>query len=461
MLFQAYRTTEHPDDENISNELYGDNKDKNAFYRLKNRLLDEVLKSQLLLHFRDNPAFTASNYFALARLYESRSQFALVVPLLRKAEKLGIEAEDFQVLDGIYAAWVRLSVESVLGINPEKMLEKRRRNFRQLEQLRLLDDALALASYRLQRGQLYDPNPQVLQETMAGIIAAVSSDSDLSKSATFRIKLYEAFSKLLLQQQDYQTLESYLLVTYKDFTAEGILLKAPAETSLQLLTYLANTLNKNGKYELSLAYAERLRQELELKPSELANKYITYYYNVLLNNYSETDLDKALYTLHEMAQQDVIINDALKRVYVFSNQVIVLFHMGDYKRAMQMLLRTTMDDAFQSLNKHLRLQLEIAEPVLRLELDEPDMAVRAIERLRRDYQEILSEHTAEQQMLVAIKRLLDGKAIRSELLNVATSLQNTLQQGNTLKLGQWFEARAQTLPVQTLAKRRTKRSSKI
>jgi len=70
------RNFENFNEEKISTILYN-KEDKNAYYRLKNRLLEDIGKSLLLQHYKDNSTNIIVNYILLSRLFLTKGQFKI------------------------------------------------------------------------------------------------------------------------------------------------------------------------------------------------------------------------------------------------------------------------------------------------------------------------------------------------------------------------------------------------
>ena len=146
------------DEEKIFQRLYGE-KDKNAFYRLRNRLMTDLNKCLLLQHFNEEETLIAINQLALSRFYSARSNTALAAYFLRKAESKSQAIENFELLDLIYGEFIRLSHE-MLDINPETYISKRRENQGKITQLRSIEDVVAVLSYRLKITQTFSRSDQ-------------------------------------------------------------------------------------------------------------------------------------------------------------------------------------------------------------------------------------------------------------------------------------------------------------
>ncbi|MBK8413965.1 MAG: hypothetical protein IPL22_05265 [Bacteroidetes bacterium] len=97
-------------------------------------------------------------------------------------------------------------------------------------------------------------------------------------------------------------MEEYLLRTYKEFTKLELFNKNNHDTKLQMLTYLVNSLFKNDKLKLSLQYTELLHDAMMEFGKSLYDKYLFFYYNSLVINYSKLDKEKAIQVLEDIRE---------------------------------------------------------------------------------------------------------------------------------------------------------------
>lgn len=275
LLFDYIRKTgEGYSEEKIFNKLYG-SKDKNAFYRLKHRLLNDLNKSISIQHFEDDDFIYTCHMLALYKYFADNNKLKEAEYYLKKAEGGAKSLESFELLDIIYGEYIRLSQET-LHINPEGYIEKRKKNQQQIHELRAIDDLLAVVTYRLKTTQNFSPEKNPLLDLLKQTTDDFVLDRDLKKSPTLRFRIYRAVSQVLLQRHDYKPLEQYLLNIYKEFEKEKLFNKNNHDTKLQMLTYLVNTLFKNNKLKQSLQYAERLRSAMEEFHHILYDKYFSF-----------------------------------------------------------------------------------------------------------------------------------------------------------------------------------------
>jgi len=397
--------------------LYPDGK-KNPYYRLKNRLKSDLCKSLMVQHFENEDVTHAINLYNLARYYMTRDLFPLAVHFLRKAEKRAIEVENLELLDLIYSEFIRLSQE-MLSINPETYILKRQENGERTKTIRQVDDILATVKYKLKITQNFSPvdNPVVdmLQET----VRKLADNRELKESPALRLKIYQAVSQILLQRHDYHNLEDYIRTTYAEFEQEGLFSRANHQTKLQMLTYMANALFKTGKSEESLEWADRLKDGMEEFGRLHYDRFLFFYYNSLVINYSKVDMPRAISILQELEHNDQLKGTQFYIVFVYLNLAIFHFDMGEYKESIRRLNQLYHHDRFDDTAGPLKFRIAILEILIRIELGDTDFLEYRMKQVRRDFSDQLkNDENARDRLLLDLIRdiFLKGMAVRGKEL---------------------------------------------
>ncbi|MFT4982402.1 MAG: hypothetical protein ACI9UR_002274 [Bacteroidia bacterium] len=366
-----------------SSKLYPDG-NRNPYYRLKNRLKSELCKSLMVQHFENEDVTQAINLYNLARHYMSRNLFQLAEHFLGKAEKRALGIENLELLDLIYTEFIRLSQE-MLNINPETYIFKRQTNESKLKSIRQIDDVLATVKYKLKITQNFSPvdNPVVdmLQET----VQKLTDSQELKGSSSLRFKVYQAASQILLSQHDFPNLEDYLRTTYSDFEKENLFNKGNHQTKLQMLTYMVNALFKNNKLEESLDWAEKLKQGMDEFDGLHYDRFMFFYYNSLVINYSKIDMPKAIAILLELEDNEKLKKTPFYTVFVYLNLSIFYFDLADYRESIKRLNQLYHHEKFASTADPLRFRIAILELLIRIELDDTDFLEYRMKQIRKDF----------------------------------------------------------------------------
>jgi len=408
-LFDSIRKSgERYDEEAVCARLYPGG-GKNPFYRLKNRLLQELNKSVTIQHFDQDETVSALHALSLARHYFLKNNFETSHYCLRKAESKARAVENYELLDVIYGEFIRLSHEKT-DINPEAWIALRQKNRQAIDSLRAIDDVLAAAAYRLKITQNFAPKENPVVSVLQKTIRDYSRDTDLARSPKLRFKLYHAVSQVLLQRRNYPALEEYLLQTYHDFSREGLFSKSNHDTKLQMLTFLVNALFKNNRLEESLRYAEELRKAMEEYHHLLYDKYFFFYYNSLVINYSKLDIDKALAILEDLRDNEKIMSSAFYKTFVYLNLVLLYFDKHQYRQAVKVLNKLYLLDGYRTTDPAIRFRVAVAELVIRYELKDFDLLEYKIGQVRSDFKAFLRqpENDKEKEFIGILRSIINS-----------------------------------------------------
>jgi tetratricopeptide (TPR) repeat protein len=334
---------------------------------------------------------------------------------LKKAEEQSLKNENYELLDIIYGDYIRLSHE-MTSINPEHYIKLRSKNQEQLKQLRAFDDILAVVSHKMKLTQNFssDENPvlTLLQKT----VKQYSFDKEISKSPKFRFRIYHAVSQILLQKRNYVTLEKYLLDTWLEFSQEKLFNKNNHETKLQILVFIINTLFKNEKSKESLKYTEKLRESMLEYQKLYFDKYLFYYYNSLVINYSRTDRSKAIDILNEMKSIDKIKSVPFYEMFIYLNLAVSFFDKRDYHQSIRHLNRLFTLEGYNSADRSLKFKIAIAELLVRYELKDFDVLETKLRLIKKDFKDFFSRTSNAREVLMVniISRLIVKESLRTE-----------------------------------------------
>lgn len=433
------------DDDTLFRKLYPDG-DKNAYYRLRNRLIEDINRSLHLQHYQDDELLQLLHLYTMVRLFSSKGQHSLAVHFLKKAEQKAIKAEHLELLDLIYGEFIRLSHE-LLIIDPEQYIRLRQENQEALRRLREMDDLLAVVSYRLKITQNFDDKENSLTAILERATSGFSQDTSLLHSARFRIKLYSLVSQMLLQKKDYPELEKYLLKTYDTFCADHIFTRNTHETRLQMLTYLVNCLFKNGKVKASLAYAEMLREAMDAFNQLHFDKYEIFYYNALVNNYSTFDIPRAIEILQQMLQARTLKKNPFYELFVYLNLATSYFDLKQYSQAIKSLSKVYLLDAWEKADASVGFRVAMAELIIRHELGDMEFWHYRRDQLLRLFSDRFqnTEHQKERELLALMEQAapleekLRSRKMRPALEAYLHRWKHTEQEGEIIRYLPWIQ----------------------
>lgn len=375
------------DEDEIRKQLYGP-ANKNAFYRLKHRLLEELNKSLWLQHYNQDEQTLNLYLYSLAKLHFEKDRFEVSFHYLKRAEREARASENFEILDLVYGQFIRLSFAHP-SINPEKYIQLRKQNREKLEALNSIDDLVAALTYRIKVSINHNLKDHRLLDLLQKTVDEFASNDKLIKSPKVRIKIYDAVSKLLLQRYQLEALATYLLETYSTFQKDGIFTRQTHKVKLQMLVYLVNTHYLLERYQESLDWTNHLKEAMEEYDHLHYDAYLFFYYNGLIDNYSVLDDGKAIDILTQLRNDPTLKKSSFNRTFLFINAAAIYYNRGEVKKALRSLIELFLFDEYQNADLGLKLRVEIFELIIRFQMEENEVLTQRMGQVRKDYEALL------------------------------------------------------------------------
>jgi len=397
-LLEYYKkNSSNYDDDRIAHKLYKHK--KNSFFRLKNRLQIDLLNSLTFQNINKEMELVIVRLITVSRKMKAREKIDLAICFLIKAEKKAIKIESFEFLNIIYSDFIKLSYESPL-LEVEKYIEKSKNNFKKMNQIQEIDNVLAAVNHRLRKAQNYSKANTKIIEILEKTIKDFTQNKEIINSEKLKIKIFQSTSKLLLQKRKYQDLEEFLKHSFKDFKSNSIFNKKNHDLKLQLLTYLVNCLFKNKKHQESLTVAMELYKEMEKYNGFLRNKYLFYYYNGLVINYSRIDQSKAIEILLKAKSEPSIIQSDYHYFFICSNLALQYYDQSQYKLAIKTLSRIIQHKNFLNFDESFQIKIISAELIIRYEIGDFDIIEIRFKVIKRRFSSLLQKNNFQREKLL-------------------------------------------------------------
>ena len=385
------RDPDEQDDEAIFRKLYGEQGDKNTYYRLKNRLQEDLCDTLTLLHFGKEEANDIHRLICVYNILYAKGKFELAHYFLRKAEKKAIQVDDYELLDLIYTNVVKLSNE-ILSINPEEYVVRQSENALLINRMRQMDQVLAVLNYRIKVTQNFQKSNETLLKLVDKTVKDFARDKTINENRNFQIKIYRAISQAMVQKQHFSQLEPFLLKTYSNFQSKGWFDKSTHDAHLQMLVYICNALFKNRKFEESIQYAKVLGEEMKKYDGILYEKYVFFYYNSLANNYSQTNTNKALGVLDELEHVNRKSKSSYYEQFIHLHRALFLFDLHKYPEAVKSMIKLYVNDNYKQADRNFKFKIEISEVIMQYESRDYDTVLRRIKQVRKAYRDLIRDH---------------------------------------------------------------------
>lgn len=389
----------------------------NNFYQLKNRIYNDLNKSMVWQHISKDQQSKSFSFILLSRIYKNKGELDLAYHYLKIAEKEAIKLELFEILAIVYSEIIELSHE-LISIDLDSYLFLKKENSKVRAEIEDIDTHLAKLMYSIKTKQNFSTSDPTLTQFLSTHHQNNADNKKVLNSPRFKLRLFKMYSRLLLQKQDYSTLELYLSESYNDFTKNNLFARHNHNDKLTLLTYLANCLYKTKQFKKSLAVAEQLHDAMKEFEEFLYDKYIFYYYNVLVLNYAKEDKNKALEIL-QLAKN----NEAIKKLpaytsFIYLNTALIYYYQEKYNSAKTNISRLIQQEDFLSLDIVFQFKLLIVELIIRLKLNQNELINEKIDYIKSNYSDLIFDKnlTRDNKVLASIQKLAKGKDIDKKAL---------------------------------------------
>lgn len=190
------------------------------------------------------------------------------------------------------------------------------------------------------------------------------------------------------------------------------------------MTYLINCLFKNKKYLESIEQTHNLRSAMDEYEGFLLNKYMFYYYNGLVINYSILDNKKAIDILLKVKNDEIIKKSDYHYFFICSNLALQYFNIEQYKPSIKILGRIILHQNFLRFDSSFQIKILVAELIIRYEIGDFDLLELRIKKIKSRLKNLLSKTNYIRERLV-IKII--SKLVYTSRIDLNKSLQNDIQ----------------------------------
>ena len=386
----------------------------NNYHQIKYRLYHELNNSMVWQYiWKDNQSKSFS-YVLLSRVYKNKGELELAFHYLNQAEKEALDSELYEILSIVYTEIIQLSHE-LISIDVDKYITLKKENILILSEIDNVDLLLAKVMFDIKTKQNFGRTDISLSKLIKSKYSKIAKDKKLVNSSRFRMRLFKMYSRLLLQERNYKLLENFLIESYNEFEEDNLFSRSNHNEKLTLLTYLTNCLCKNKKHKESIKYAELLLISMKEYDSFLHDKYLFFYYNILVSNYAKTDKDKALDYLNKASNNEVIKKLTSYTSFIYLNKALVYFHEDNFRQAQKNISRLILQEDFLLLDKAFQLKVLIADLIIRFKNGYHDI-IDKIEVIRKKHKQLLldEEYVRDREMINIISKNINDEDVADD-----------------------------------------------
>ena len=146
--------------------------------------------------------------------------------------------------------------------------------------------------------------------------------------------------------------------------------------------------------------------------SFLYDKYLFYYYNILVLNYAKTDKKKALDYLNKASESEVIKRLPSYNAFIYLNRSLIYYYEDNYKESQKNIARLIMQEDFLLLDKSFQLKILVTELMIRISISNKNLDNK-FKDIKKNYKSLLEEenHLREKIMIGLLSKKVHNEDI--------------------------------------------------
>ena len=367
-------------------KLYPDEPNPVAYYALRKRLFKHLTEF-LLLRQRQQDATAATSVrgqLTLAQYLFGAGVPRLAWTVLRKAEKLGLDNEQYEPLNAVY----NVQIEHAHSPHAEPLaaiIERRHRNKKAADEEERAGIADALLRQRLRQARVHGRGAVPVDELVRSVLTEYDLQEAFARSPALLCRLLSIARHAMLVRGDFATFAPFIERCYGLMERRHGFAPAHRGYQLRLLYMLAHALYRARRFAESVAYLEQGRAVLAAAPGRQFTEVGPRFTFLLAANYAFLNRNRESISLLGEALK---AKPALLPADQLTARLQLTFHYfaeGQFAKASQTLTSLDRTDHWLEQNMGLEwlLNHNIGEVLIQLELDNPEQALvrlRAIER---------------------------------------------------------------------------------
>lgn len=391
VLFDSIRSEKFVDDDApLVCDLYGANnpKTRNRYYRLRNKLLDNIEKSLIFYHFKYQDAIHAYYDIQLATMFMERTHYRLATYFLKKAEKKARDQKQYSILEQIYCCYVRLAANEV-EIDIDAIMERRRKNDVLLAAERRDAEVIALITQRLKKANFSRGQTSVLS-VLKSVRESLEGHYEIYTHAQGRIKIFHTVSGQLIQRKAWPQLVTYLQHEIDTFRMDNFFNEENHKTLLLMRLWLVRSLYRTFKFQQAADQVKVFEQEMKMYNRQDLFTYLFRYYEQKINLLKSMGKpEEAEQLVREALRQDDVREEPTNECLLFVRLADQQFNNRRFHDAISTLARAKSSTGYESLDEESRMFIEIFEMVNHYEAGDYSFMDTHLKAFRKRYKKLI------------------------------------------------------------------------
>lgn len=430
ILFDAIRSEKFSeDDTDLVIDLYEENtpKTRNRYYRLRNKLVDNIEKSLVFYHFKYKDSIHAYYDIQLSIMFRERGHYRLALYFLKKAQKKAKALDQFNILEQIYEEYTQLAIKDI-EIDIESLLKERRSNLEKVRIQRQNTEAIALITQQLKRSN-FSRNKASVLALLDETRQRLEANAAIFSSSEGKIQIFRTVSALLLQKEAYDQLVEYLDKTIFEFEENKLFTNDTHSIRLMMRLWLIISLFKVYDFVRASAEVKTFEKEMKMFSKQNYFTYLINYYNVKINLLKCLgESGKVEKLIKEALAQKEIRADGTNVCYLLRSLADQQFNNQRYQDAVGTLARLKAESDYKRLGDEVRMFIEIFEMINHYEAKDYDFIHNNFKAFRKAFRSIFKAEGQEgTRKFLEILVRMNTAALEKKKVSLETAYKNYKQ----------------------------------
>jgi len=448
-LLDAYKEQLYESDAELAATVFPDLK-MNGFYRLKNRMLEDLHKSLLIINFSKDERIHVLNLLVLAQIFKYKQAFKIAFDLLKLAEKKAAENDLLEILHLIYNEIISLSLDFA-DIPLYEYIDNKNNIAEKLTHYNKANDFITILSYKLKNLSEDVSGKDVVHE-LEKILEEHEGNELLKHSIAIRFQMNSVVRNILRQNKDYEALITFMEKSLVEFEADGLFSKVHFKHKIVMLVWNINAHIRLSKFNKVLNLSEQLKIAINEYKGLYYNTYIwTYYQSVFSASFYLGKIETCNNLLQEWRNEQDAASHSYYNLFLEVNNVVVQYCLGNIKSAMKAIASLMVPEVLNAYSSDLRFNFIVVDLILYYENKDFEFLLYQIKEVKRKYNHVLKleKMLAEKQFINLLYKMAKAgnNAFSKSLIDKINEYQqlenNNTNRVNSINYKVWLKAKLQ------------------
>lgn len=393
-LFQLLQQKKKYKPQDLIDKLYPGMPNAVAYYALRKRLMQHLTDYIVLKRMAEDPTAgsTIMGWLSLARyLFEARAD-RLGWNMLRKAEKLAADNEQFDLRNAVYNVQIE-KADNEFADELNDIIRKRNDNKRCADEDERANIANSLILQRLAAARAQGRDLQ-FNDTIQEVLKAYGLMEAVSQRPALFYRLMSIARSAVLARKDFFSFEPFIISQYQLVSTNHGFSQAHQYYKVSLLYMIGHVLYRTRKFQLSNEYLAQLLAALQGEAKGCYGAfYARYIFLKTANDAFLGQVDRSIALTEDLiANHGGILSqrDALTARLGLS---FLYFAKEAYPKANKLLLQINHSDKWfeKIMGKEWVLRKCLGELIIQYEFGNLDLALDKVKACRKSYADLLRQ----------------------------------------------------------------------